>query len=918
MKRVNPPTRRFISALTVAAMPTLAVWHPAAAQSPAGAESTVTLDRVVVTGTNVKRADFDTPSPLQVIRREEIERSGYTSVSELLRAGVSANNSGTLSQSFSGAFAAGSSGLALRGMSVSATLVLIDGHRMAPYPLADDGQRSFVDLSTIPLSIVERIEVLKDGASAVYGSDAIAGVVNIILRKQFQGTEISTEIGTSQKRDGTSGHVSATYGFGDLVADGRNAFFNIEYRHQNQIRQDARPELANLDFRSQGGPDLRGGIVPAGATIPNNGTPTTIGMVAPLDPTTRQFLPNAGFQNLPGCAPENLNYSGGCTYSKTESRQIQPSTQNLNLTGKFTAKLAADWTSSLTGSLFNARSEQKNLLLYVPNAWGNYSTLGVVDQNDPTTSGVVLPIGNPNNPFPNNPAFLNYAFGDVGPAQATTETDVYRLVADVVGTALGWDIDGSLGYVRARTEQTSKGFISASVLDTVLADGSYLLGANAGANPPSLYARLSPDIRGVANSTLSFAQARLSRELYRLEGGPLDFALGGELRHQRVNNPSSPAALSGDLVGVGATFARGSQSVQALYSEIAAPVLRNLEIDAAFRVDHYDTKGTNVVPKAGFKFTPIKETTIRGTYSKGFRAPGPAESGSAAITFFTSLGTDPERCPTTGLNTDCGGGLGSLLISGNSNLKPERSESTTLGIVIKPDKSTSISVDWYKIRRTDEIAISPFSSAAPIRGAVQSNFPILPGPILAYSLPFVNASHTETSGVDVGLHAVFDLAEIGALTTDLNITHISGYVQCFSADVCFEFAGTHGPTSLSGNTGTPATRANLQVAWTRGPATVGTNVSYRSSIKNTDPSIDPSNCLNPWFTVCRISSFTSVDLFGSHRIGKEWTLNANIQNLFDRAAPFDPQTYGGINYNPALDQAGAVGRYYRVGARYSF
>src|SRR5882672_6565894 len=144
------------------------------------------LTTVVVTGSYIRRTDTETPSPLQVISTEEIEKSGRLTIADVIRA-VSADNSGSLTQNFSGALAGGASGIALRGLTLDATLVLVDGHRMAPYPLADDGERPFVDLSSLPLSIVERVEVLKDGASAIYGSDAIAGVVNIILKPEFKG-----------------------------------------------------------------------------------------------------------------------------------------------------------------------------------------------------------------------------------------------------------------------------------------------------------------------------------------------------------------------------------------------------------------------------------------------------------------------------------------------------------------------------------------------------------------------------------------------------------------------------------------------------------------------------------------------------------------------------------------------------------
>ena len=164
--------------------------------------SSQNLERVTVTGSNIRRTDSETPSPVQVISEAEIKKSGYTSISEVLQT-LTANGAGTLSNAFPGAFAGSATGISLRGLNTSATLVLIDGHRMAPFPLSDDGQRSFVDISSIPFDAVERIEVLKDGASAVYGSDAMAGVVNIILKKNFKGTSVTADAGTTQKGGGT-------------------------------------------------------------------------------------------------------------------------------------------------------------------------------------------------------------------------------------------------------------------------------------------------------------------------------------------------------------------------------------------------------------------------------------------------------------------------------------------------------------------------------------------------------------------------------------------------------------------------------------------------------------------------------------------------------------------------------------------
>ena len=181
------------------------------------------LSTVVITGSLIKRTDTETPSPVQIITADDLKQSGYTNIADVLR-NLSANSQGALGQSFGQSFAAGGQGVALRGLTVGGTLTLIDGERMVSYPLSDDNQRSFVDITAIPFNAVEGVEVLKDGASALYGADAIAGVVNVKLKRKFVGAEITAEAGTSYKRDGTGYHLAGIVGTGDLLNDGYNAY----------------------------------------------------------------------------------------------------------------------------------------------------------------------------------------------------------------------------------------------------------------------------------------------------------------------------------------------------------------------------------------------------------------------------------------------------------------------------------------------------------------------------------------------------------------------------------------------------------------------------------------------------------------------------------------------------------------------
>ena len=217
------------------------------------------LQAVTVTGSAIPRTSTETSSPVQVLTRADIDRSGLTTTADVVRS-VSADNSGSVPTAFGNGFAAGSSGVALRGLTVNSTLVLIDGRRAANYALDDDGERGFVDLNTIPLNAVDRIEILKDGASALYGADAIAGVVNIIMKKEYRAKEFVFEGGTSQHGGGTTTHLSGIVGTGSLPANRYNAYLSFEYQKDDRIAASQRGFPFNTqDLSPLGGVNLIGG-----------------------------------------------------------------------------------------------------------------------------------------------------------------------------------------------------------------------------------------------------------------------------------------------------------------------------------------------------------------------------------------------------------------------------------------------------------------------------------------------------------------------------------------------------------------------------------------------------------------------------------------------------------------------------------
>ncbi|MBV8341588.1 MAG: TonB-dependent receptor [Gammaproteobacteria bacterium] len=946
----------FVSALAAVGVSAALCAYPAAAglaaadqgpAKPASASSADTLETVVVTGSYLRRTDTETTAPVQVITAEEIEKSGKLTVSDVIRS-VSADNSGTLTQNFSGALAGGASGIALRGLTLDATLVLVDGHRMAPYPLADDGQRPFVDLSSLPLAIVERVEVLKDGASAIYGSDAIAGVVNVILKPQFKGLEVDGNFGGSYRGDGLSQWASALYGFGDLAADGHNVYLNLEYRHSASISQaDRGSYLSDLDLRPYGGPDRRGGIVQQ--AFPNNGTYTVPGMVAPQI-AVQNGDPNAGYFLLPGCAPQNLNYSGGCTWDINQYNKIQPRTAGLNFTGRWTQTLGQNWRNGLTASFFNSQSEQyRQSDTYstgpttLPDHWvGSGGTL--TDQTNPFTTKIVLPSSSPDNPFNpaspyaaaartfyganyaayvGQPALLYVVLTDFGPQVIHFNTDVVRLVNDVTGEIGGWSAAVSLGYIHAATRATYDNFIRASLFDAALANGTYRVGANAHLNPPSLYAALAPETHDTATSELAYLSANASHDLAPLPGGALAVAVGAEARTLHQDNPGEPYAPQGDIMMDGSFYARGSQSVSAAFAELSAPVFKQLELDGAARVDHYNTFGSSFTPKVGLKWTLVPQLALRGTFARGFRAPGIAESGYSGTGSSTTAPVDPLRCPFTNNPNDCGQGYAATLSVANPNLKPERSRSYTGGFVLEPVPRTTLTADYFYIQRNDEIVPAPLGLIPPVRGVQQpgTNYP---GPIIYYPQPYVNASFSKTNGIDFASRSELLFGSLGTLTANLTGTYLFHSQQTFTAraggDQTFEYAGTVGPTAVGGAVGTPRVRGSFGLDWTRRTLSIGAELNFRNRMQGIDESTSGTTCiqLNPNNPNCWIGSFTYLDMYGQYQLNDHAQLSATVTNVTNRLAPLNDVTYGGTNYNPSIDQAGAVGRFYELAVRYRF
>jgi iron complex outermembrane receptor protein len=956
------PSRKLQPTLAAAAVATLCTVSAHAQQAPkiAAGGSDEALQTVVVTGSLLKRTDVETPSPVQIISAEDLKNSGYTNVADVLRT-ISANGAGTLSQSFGQAFAAGASAIALRGLSVGDTLTLVDGERMVAYPLSDDGERSFVDVSAIPFNAVEVIDIVKDGASALYGADAIAGVVNIKLKKTYVGAELTMEGGTTQHGDGTTEHGAGIWGIGDLASDGYNLYVAVDWHHSDKILGSNRNgAFTTTDWSFlPGGVNTQPGASQASALqYPDSVTGYLV------DPATGNIT-----HFLPGCnqAMQNANQ---CTFAFPGTLQ-SPTTQ-INLLSKFTKSLGNDWSVTVTGSIFDSSAQQIAASSFghaFNNTGQEAGSITNITFGPGQLAGTVsypvlsLPATSPLNPT-GAAANLVYSFPDIGPGQGTVDTLTYRLFGDLRGSAGGWDLDGQVGVMYASMTQKSFGSLIPSLAQQALNNGTYVPGTST--NGAALFA---PENSDHPSSTLDLVDLNASRELFQMPGGPLSIATGAQYFHKALNAQDPPSVVNGYQNG-GIAFAVGSQNDTAAFLEIGGKPVKQLEVTGDLRYDYYNTYGGSTTPKLGLKFTPIEVLTVRGTWGKGFRAPSIAEAGVAGLAFGQGNTNDPALCPDGVANVK---GTFNALCSypavgvqaSNPKLKAVKSTNATFGVIFEPVKAFNVSVDWYHIELTNDIisassagnfyadAIAlvrgPSALLAQCTATTTGGAPcptqnvLTPVGYPSYTLiPYVNAGSTKTSGYDLDLRSQFDIGTLGKLKAELNVTYISQY-ELIAGGKTFDLAGTHGPQSISGDTGNPRGRAVASLTWDNGPFTSTLTVNFQSSFSITDPSSGYNTCLQAlqgrspsaygsaisagvttlpaaWNRYCTVDHFTDVNLYGAYTFNDHFQIHGSITNLLNTPPPVDLQTYGGgaeLAYS-TLDQDGAVGRFYLVGATYRF
>jgi len=861
--------------------------------------------RVEITGSSIKRVDAETALPVQIVTREDISKLGVTNTEQLLST-ISATSAvgGTTTAEGAGASTYGEATVSLRGLGANRTLVLVNGRRLPMYATDTNGG---VDINSIPLAAVDRVEVLKDGASGLYGSDAVAGVVNFILRKDFNGVELSVYAGRPTTAGGgasTKGSIVA--GFGDFETDHFNLMASLDVGKESAIYGRQRSyanhgwETGIYDYPATGSGGL---YTPANANTALIGTTAEKSLGNPLAPDN--------------CAANGSKYDandGGCYFDSSPFVPLTPDVMRINGALNLRARLNSDneffiesFISHNTTVTTEQYSPYKNVFLITDSL---FAAKGV----DPDI------IMNPTNPaYPlaylqaydtangthiaGTPVAVAYRATDGGARVHTDEATLYHLATGFKGTVSDFDYDATYSHnVSTVAETTQAGYQSQFALVSLLS-GNDAFNPYAQYQTPALAAKIAAtDYVGpmIASSLSTDAiDAKVSKDLYALPGGLLTFAAGVSFRKEQLNLRPSAAYMSGDIAGYGGQVLplQASRDSHSVFAEIDAPILKSLDADVSVRNDHYpNASSTN--PKLSLKFAPVSQIAFRGSVGTGFREPSLPELYDPQTLDTTTQFSNPYLStpshPVTGQYPDT--------IGGNPDLKPEKSKQFSLGLVLQPIKSVSATVDYFHIRVSNEVttlapelivdkaqAGNPTYQALVACDGKALGSDCTDGNITNILATNLNAGSVTVSGFDVDVSWKGDKSSWGQFGANLNGTLMSSYVEVLpDGTVQQSVART---VDADGNTINAVGSSNggvimrwkhsLQGTWDYGPYGAVLTQNYQAGYYDS-PRAD-ADPLNP--VPVHHHPFETWDLQGSYSGIKNLTLSLGAKNFLNAQPP---------------------------------
>lgn len=837
--------------------------HPAAAPAQEPADDSAPLQRVDITGSSIRRLAAETALPLTSIRAEDFARQGLSTAQQVLNS-IPMNQTSVSSAQSVGAGTGGQSQADLRALGGQRTLVLLNGRRVAQHPILGDS----VDLNVIPLSALDRVEVLRDGASAVYGSDAIGGVVNFITRRQVKGGAVTVEAYQPEASGGgAERRLNLSGGFGDLATERFNLFGVMDLHRQQALPATARAFSAT-------------GVIPSRGVSQTSGTPFPANFFS-----DNGISGNPGFASgcLPPASIPNVGGTPTCRYDFTREVDNIPRTRQESYLGRFSYRPTPDHTLAVEALHARSTNEARvappplagiGLIMHSSSPWYPGGSGGV-----PAVAG----LGGEDLDISWRPLVTGRRID-----YSTSSAD--RVVLSADGVLAGWDYSTGLSH---SISKAASAFAGGYVVDQRIVEGvgSGLLNPFGEQSAQGLaYLGESLLLGEYLNARMraSAFDARASRELYQLPGGGLGFALGVEARKEkaayRINRALASQASSSGFAD--AQDQTGERRIYAVFAELNAPLLKALELNAAARYDHYSDVGHSFTPKLSARYQPVAPLLLRASWNRGFRAPTLFDiHGPQTVTNSSDPWNDPLLCPggvpAPGANPNLScDQQQNIRQGGNPDVRPERSKTYSAGLVFEPVRALTLSLDYWQIQLRDQISALAEQTVFNDYARYQSLFSYnAAGTRLDYvSLITNNLGEVRTSGVDASVLWRAPRGRYGTLALQVDGTWVRKYdYQNERGGAFTENLGRYADAS-------PVFRwrHNASLQWSMGPW--GATLSNRHMSGYTDQNAVEQQFYN------RVKAYSTWSLSASYTGWRGVDVTLGVRNLLDEEPPYTNQS----------------------------
>jgi iron complex outermembrane recepter protein len=877
------------------------------------------LQEIVVTGSMIKRVNAETAEAISILKADDLKAQGIENVEQALGTLTSANPSINIASAV-GTFSGGGTYANLRGLGNGRTLVLLDGQRLAPNAFSGLG----VDLSGIPFSAIDSVEVLREGASALYGTDAIAGVINFKTKKDYQGAEVQVNFDHPQEAGGGSGVADFTFGHGDLARDGYNFMITGSYSKQQELQATQRGFSAY-------------GFNPAGGATPTNYPGSWPGQV--LDNNG-----NIWQSGYPACAgnPQLTTYYGDCSYRYSAATDLLPQSREISGMAEFTVALPANnqlqaqyfWSQSqltaYSGPMFYFfQMDPKSP--YFPKQSQLTCGRGAANCSTPTadlTDPIFAIWSDPNN---------NRFSGNVNTAQ--------RVVITFSGSNGGWDYTADVNYSKNNNDDRNvSGYPNESVLAPggILSDVINPFGPQSAAGQALINSSYVNGIYQVGEYTRWSIDGNVSHPLGDAfnSGTPATVAIGATASGERYTNATTPYNdLVSAATGLTDSSVEGTRQVQAAFVELDVPITKALDVDIADRQDRYSDFGTTNNAKLQVRYQPVDFLTFRGNASTGFRAPTLNNLYSPAFLAASSAGNMGQGNPFCSAGhytaewtpaTCQAQGIG--LYGGNPHLTPETSQNFDFGVVIEPIKDMGITLDYYRVLLKNAIGAVPsnaiygdpttFSSyiVPATTGTYAGTLPptiaeaTVCHPYTEPSCGYINLQNSNTGrvttdGIDLSIQYL-QHTPIGTFHEDLEGTAVTKFLQQqYNGGPELNLVGNLQIQGLN-----PAFRwqHNVRVDWASPDKLLGAGLSDRFYSGYVDEFTDGSGNLR------KVGSYSLVDGYASVRPMEQLTVLFGIKNILNTSPPFSNASQNNFasGYNALI--ADPLLRNFYINLKYKF